>query len=303
MSAHHEQATASRRSILGGAAGAGALGLVGAGAAGIATAGPASAHGTITTYAAINGARTVYEVNGALTAWGYRPSFHDRLNSWLAFWNANTPSSYADASRVWGYGAHTDHRVTEAHNNGRGFDLSRIYTGSTRRFTARYDIWRTWSGSDLTTARRHYWATSASAHHHFRNVLTYLYNAGHHNHIHIDNLVSGTGLSTFSTASSAQVQHVQACCRYLWGLGTSHRRGVGLPDVEPLHPRAARRGGHERRHHDVAVPLARVQPREHAQGLRDAVLPRGLTGAWTCAGAPRPRTRHPVTASGHGIRT
>ena len=150
MSAHDEQATASRRSILGGAVGAGALGLVGAGAAGLASAGPASAHGTITTYAAINGARTVYEVNGALTAWGYRPSFHDRLNSWLAFWNANTPASYADASRVWGYGAHTDHRVTEAHNSGRGFDLSRIYTGSTRRFTARYDIW-----SDLVGQRPH----------------------------------------------------------------------------------------------------------------------------------------------------
>ena len=111
MSAHHDEATASRRSILGGAVGAGALGLVGAGAGSLPTAGAASAHGTIQTFAAINGARTVYEVNGALPAWGYRPS--------------------------------------------------------------------------------HNWATSASAHHHFRNVLTYLYDSGHHNHIHIDNLVTG----------------------------------------------------------------------------------------------------------------
>jgi hypothetical protein len=221
MSAHDEAAATSRRNILGGALGAGALGLVGAGAAGLATAGPASAHGTITTYSTINGARTVYEVNGGLTSWGYRPSFHDRLNSWLVFWNANTPSGYPNASRVWGYGAHYDGRPTEAHNNGRGFDLSRIYTGSTRRFIARHDIWRNWTGSDLTTARRHYWATAASAHHHFRNVLTYLYNADHDNHIHIDNLVSGTGNSSFDSSSRAQVLHVQACCRYLWGLGTA----------------------------------------------------------------------------------
>jgi hypothetical protein len=221
MSVHDEPTTTSRRTILGGAIGASALGLVGAGAAGLASAGPASAHGTITTYSTINGARTVYEVNGALTSWGYRPSFHDRLNSWLAFWNANTPSGYANASRVWSYGAHYDGRPTEAHNNGRGFDLSRIYTGSTRRFTARNDIWRNWTGSDLTTARRHYWATAASAHHHLRNVLTYLYNADHANHIHIDNLVSGTGSSSFDSSSRAQVLHVQACCRYLWGLGTA----------------------------------------------------------------------------------
>jgi hypothetical protein len=220
MSALDEQVTASRRTILGGV-GAGALGLVGAGATGLASAGPASAHGTITTYPGINGARTVYEVNGRLTSWGYRPSFHTRLNSWLAFWNANTPSGMADASRVWGYGAHYDGRPTEAHNNGRGFDLSRIYTGSTRRFIARYDIWSHWSGSDLRTARRHYWATSASAHHHFRNVLTYLYNADHHNHIHIDNLVSGTSNSSFDSSSRAQVLHVQACCRFVWGLPTT----------------------------------------------------------------------------------
>lgn len=221
MTTHDDRATTSRRTILGGALGAGALGLAGTGGALLAGAGPAAAHGTITTYSGINGARTVYEVNGALASWGYRPSFHDRLDSWLAFWNANTPSSWPDASRVWGYGAHTDHRVTEAHNNGRGFDLSRIYTGSTRRFTARYDQWRTLTGSDLALTRRRYWATSASAHHHFRNVLTYLYNSAHHNHIHIDNLVSGTGNSSFDSGSSAQVQHVQACCRYVWGLPTT----------------------------------------------------------------------------------
>lgn len=211
--------TPTRRTLLGGALGATALGVTGIGLAG-----PAAAHGEITTYPGISGVPTVYEVSGNLASFGYRTSFHDRLNSWLDFWDANTPASFGTPHRVWTYGAHTDSRVSEAHNNGRGFDLSRIVTivngVATRRFFARRDIWMNWSDADRIAERRRYWATSASAHHHFRNVLTYEYNAAHNNHIHIDNLVSGSGNSTFSTGSDAQVQHVQACCAYVWGLGT-----------------------------------------------------------------------------------
>ena len=204
----------SRRLVLGGALAGTALGGLH-----LAAAGPATAHGTIATYPGINGARTYYEVGGGAASWGYTPGFHDRLNSWLTFWNANTPSGWADATRVWGYGAHYDGRVSTAHNAGRGFDLSRMYTGSTRRFFARYDLWR--DAADVRTERRHYWATSAACHHHFRNVLTYLYDGAHANHIHIDNLESGSGNSQFSSASTAQVQHVQACCRFVWGLATT----------------------------------------------------------------------------------
>ncbi|WP_299441386.1 extensin family protein [uncultured Phycicoccus sp.] len=214
-----DHTTPSRRLLLGGALATTALGGLG-----LATAGGAAAHGTLQTYSGINGARTHYEGTGSAASWAYRPSFHDRLNSWLQFWNDNTPSGWADASEVWGYGAHTDHRTSEAHNNGRGFDLSRIYTGSgpTRRFYARYDIWKDWAEDDSKrTTRRRYWATSAACHHHFRNVLTYLYNSAHWNHIHIDNLVSGSGNSTFSTSSEAQVMHVQASCKFVWGLGTT----------------------------------------------------------------------------------
>lgn len=208
-----------RRLLLGGALATTALGGLS-----LATAGTAAAHGEIVTYPGINGARTYYEVSGGAASWGYQPAFHDRLNSWLAFWNANTPSTWADASQVWGYGAHTDSRESTAHNAGRGFDLSRIYTGADplRRFFARYDIWKDWAENDTKrTVRRRYWATSAASHHHFQNVLTYLFNSAHWNHIHIDNLVSGSGNSTFSTGSRAQVQHVQACCRFVWGLDTA----------------------------------------------------------------------------------
>jgi hypothetical protein len=185
----------------------------------------ASAHGTIETFSGVWGQRTVYEVTGDLTDFGYRPSFHDRMNSWLEFWYDNTPLNFLKPFRVWTLGVHNDSRVSEAHNAGRGFDLTRIYaTGSDgdlhRRFYARYDLWKDWTGDAFTNVRRQYWATAASAHHHFQHVLTYPYNADHHSHIHIDNLVSGDGNSTFHTDSEAQVLNVQACCRFVWGKST-----------------------------------------------------------------------------------
>jgi hypothetical protein len=47
-------------------------------------------------------------------------------------------------------------------------------------------------------------------------VLTYLYNARHANHIHLDNGRSGQELSTLSIRSRVQVQAVQAMLTYLW---------------------------------------------------------------------------------------
>lgn len=199
-----------------------------AGAAGLLLpASAAQAHGTLEQYSGIWGQRTVYEANGDLTSFWYRPSFHDRLNTWLEFWYLNTPSNYLKPMRVWSLGAHTDHRVTEAHNEGRGFDLTRIYATNSagdlvRRFYGRYDVWKDWAAGDTKSlTRRHYWATSASLHRHFQHVLTYEYNSDHYNHIHIDNLVSGLGNSTFDTGSRAQVVHVQACCKWLWGKSTA----------------------------------------------------------------------------------
>jgi hypothetical protein len=188
---------------------------------------PASAaesHGNIETYAGIWQQFTVYEGNGAITPFGYLPSFHSQLDEWLQFWYNNTPSNFDTPFRVWSYGAHTDDRESVAHNAGRGFDLTRIYTTGSdgdlhRGFRADYDVWRNFSGDDLALTRRRYWATSASAHYHFRWVLTYLYNSAHWDHIHIDNTQSGIAKPAFE-ADITQVQHVQACCRFIWGTGT-----------------------------------------------------------------------------------
>ncbi len=201
------------------------LGVTGAVAAPILGALPASAHGTIASHSEIADARTYYEVNGAASSFGYNPTFYARMETFVNFWFQNTPVSWQKPLRIWSYGAHYDGRVTEAHNAGRGFDLSRIYAtvnGSlTKVFNARYDTWSAADKAGDTATRRRYWATSAAAHYHFRNVLTYAYNSEHHNHIHIDNLVSGTGNSKLDTSSEAQVKHIQASCSFVWGYATA----------------------------------------------------------------------------------
>ena len=57
---------------------------------------------------------------------------------------------------------------------------------------------------------------AAGLHLRFAYVLTYLYNARHANHIHLDNGRSGPDLSTFRSRSRVQVQAVQAMLTYLW---------------------------------------------------------------------------------------
>lgn len=215
----------SRRALLR-RSGAAAAALAMGGSAPLWLPGRTEAHGTIRSYPGVWSQRTVYEVTGDLASFGYRPSFHDRMSEWLEFWYLNTPSNVLKPLRVWTVGVHNDDRVSAAHNSGRGFDLTRLYATASdgqrhRRFFARYDIWRNYSGDRLRATRRNYWATSASLHHHFQNVLTYAYNSDHYNHIHIDNLVSGGGNSRFDTSSRAQVLNVQACCRYIWGKSTT----------------------------------------------------------------------------------
>ena len=76
--------------------------------------------------------------------------------------------------------------------------------------SCRYDRWRTAPPAELEAARRAYWAVAAGLHLRFAYVLTYLYDAQHDNHIHIDNGRSGPDLSTFRPRSRVQVQAVQA---------------------------------------------------------------------------------------------
>lgn len=184
----------------------------------------AEAHGTLETYPGIWRQRTVNEATRDLESFRYNPSFHSKLDDWLELWYNNTPG-YTKPLRVWTSLVHSDSVSDEAHNQGRAFDLTGIYVGVDsdsphRAFRGDYNNWKNLSGSALAGARKTYWATAASLHYHFSSVRTYLYSSGQTKSIHIDNMKSGTGTPSFE-ANRAQVQHVQACCRYIWGKDTA----------------------------------------------------------------------------------
>lgn len=147
------------------------------------------------------------------------PAFFARLGAWKTFWQQNT--TYSPMDQLIHYGGYNNRNdgCVSMHNYGRAFDITSAWSGTVRQFSLRYDIWRSWTGSQLTTVRRQYWTAAASFHLYFEHTLTYLFNTAHHNHIHIDNKVSGSGLSRFS-GTTAQVQALQAMLNYVWAKGT-----------------------------------------------------------------------------------
>ncbi|HEX6681503.1 MAG TPA: hypothetical protein VF062_01820 [Candidatus Limnocylindrales bacterium] len=172
----------------------------------------------------INGTPLYYEPTRARATFTFDQTFYDQLVAWRNQLGTLVPDSWGGPpTRIYSYGAYVN--KPGMHGLGRGFDLASVnFTGTDgdfiKGFDCRYDQWR--DGSAVTLWRRRYWTLSASLHHRFKHVLTYVFNAEHHNHIHVDNDGYGSNNSaSFSTGSSAQVQHVQAVCRYLWGYSTT----------------------------------------------------------------------------------
>jgi len=163
----------------------------------------------------------VYEVSQERTNLWFDSGFYGQLQAWLA---AYVAQSKRQPDQIWTYGAWISGgpRCDSWHHSGRAFDLSRLRLAPGQFLSARYDQWRTTSGAALQRHLRDYWGLAASLHQHFAFVLTYLYNAQHHNHVHIDNGRSGNQLATFSSRSRVQVQAVQGMLTYLWD------RPVGL---------------------------------------------------------------------------
>jgi hypothetical protein len=191
----------------------------------------ASAHGTLASHNEIDNDTTIYEIDGLTKSWPYNPTFYSRLEAWAQFYYNNTPSTWLKPIRLWSFGAHVDRCSppssttcpgwSEAHGNGRGFDLTRIYATVSGSLTLvadlRYYVWKGFTGSTLTTYRRWYWGTAASGAYHFQYILHYNYNSAHDDHIHLDNLVSNSGNSVLNTSSTSQIKLVQSCLRYVWG--------------------------------------------------------------------------------------
>lgn len=157
----------------------------------------------------------VYEVNRRRAEFSVDQGFAGQLEAWLTDLQELTGWR---VRQLWTYGTWTDGGAacSSWHDAGRAFDLARLRLEDGTDVSCRYDLWRDASGRELTRARRVYWAVAASAHQHFAYVLTYLYNATHHNHIHLDNGRSGAGRSVFSSRSPAQVQAVQGVLTHLW---------------------------------------------------------------------------------------
>lgn len=169
----------------------------------------------------VNGAVLYYEVNQKQTGFRFEDGFYRQLVTWHDRLGRYVPRSWGGSpTRIYSYGAYV--RKPGYHGKGRAFDIASVHfttSGGTlvKRFDCRYDRWRGTPGEEEIRIR--YWALAASLHHRFRHVLTYLYDADHHNHIHVDNAVYGRYQDgRFDPESSSQVQHVQACCRYVWGL-------------------------------------------------------------------------------------
>ncbi|HEX6870307.1 MAG TPA: hypothetical protein VF163_04350 [Micromonosporaceae bacterium] len=223
----------SRRTLLAFGAAAAAGVLVGSTRSAAASAGGVILPTGITPQSEISGVPTYYESTGAPYSFSYDDSFYGRMEIWYNFWYGNTPSTWVKPGEIWSYGAYVD--KPGWHNVGRAFDLTRLFltVNSTRTqvFNGRYDQWRSLSPSTQAVLRKRYWATAASLHYHFEDVLTYPYRNSdgtytHTNHIHIDNGDSGSGNSTFSTVDYPQVLSVQHCLAYIWNYADVPLDGV-----------------------------------------------------------------------------
>jgi hypothetical protein len=211
----------SRRALLGGALAAGMTGLTGL--AGCSSSESDSGQGdaycvsrdTLERRSRLRGLPLVYEPNDRPQAFSFDAGFANQLDSWVGELAADLGQP---AVRLDTYGSWIDGRgqCDSWHHSGRAFDLARVRLADGRAISCRYDQWRAAPAAEVEASRRSYWALAAGLHLRFAYVLTYLYNARHANHIHLDNGRSGSDLSTFRTRSRVQVQAVQAMLTYLW---------------------------------------------------------------------------------------
>ncbi len=206
-----------RRRVLLGTVGFAALGVAGCGLwpDGDGERPTCVARSALTGHDSLGDAPLRYEVDDQGRTFSFDTAFYDRLIDWLGFFREQTGST---VSAISTYGSWTDGGVecSSWHNAGRAFDLARLRHQGSDVISCRYDQWRTAPAAQQRPLLRRYWATAASLHHHFRDVLTYLFDDQHLNHIHVDNGQTGAELSTFTGQSRVQIHAVQAICSHVW---------------------------------------------------------------------------------------
>ncbi|MGD7707904.1 extensin family protein [Microlunatus sp. Y2014] len=172
----------------------------------------------MTEVSAIGGRALVYEISETPSSFPIEPGFLALFETWQQYWLDH--SGLPGHDQIWTYGAWVDNGGCNSwHGAGRAFDIGRLRLDGVPIVSCREDLWSVMDDqAQRDVLRRRYWALAASLHLHFAYVLTYLFDDAHRNHIHVDNGVSGTELSRFSTRSRVQCQALQAICTYLWNV-------------------------------------------------------------------------------------
>ena len=162
----------------------------------------------------IGAAAHVYEVTARPATYYVTEPFGARLDRWLALHRRHVGQV---PDEVRSYGAWVRGSATSWHSSGEAIDIARLRADGRDLTSLRYDLWRDAPAPELRRRLALYWRTAAGLHHEFADVLTYLFDAAHSNHIHVDLGRFGPERPRLIRRSDAQVQAVQAMCRHVWG--------------------------------------------------------------------------------------
>lgn len=166
----------------------------------------------------LGGARLVYEITDQATGFYMEPEFAAQLDSsFRSHWEASGAATPARLTTYGSWLSTADNPNVSWHHSGRAFDVGRVIAADgTVLVSCRYDLWGGSRGAAEARAARAYWKLAATLHRDFEHVLTYLFDSAHHNHMHVDNSVSGASQSSFRRGSHNQVQALQAMCTHVW---------------------------------------------------------------------------------------
>lgn len=172
--------------------------------------------GSLPEAGAIGAARIIYDETAKPRPMRFDEQFLGQLGRWLDDWNAT--SRYRGVDQVWSYGAWVvKGDCASWHAEGRAFDISRLRRGGENLVSARHDLWQKLPEKQRVVWHRRYWTLAASLNLHCAYVLSYHFDDAHQNHLHVDNGISGAGMSRFNPESRVQNQSVQEICGAIWG--------------------------------------------------------------------------------------
>lgn len=173
--------------------------------------------GRLTARTRVGTAAHRYEVTGRPSPYYATDAMARRLDTWLGLHQKHTGQK---PDRLSSYGAWTRGEGSSWHHSGEAIDIAALRRGGKDVASARYDQWRDDPAPEVRRRLRTYWQLAAGLHLQFADVLTYLYDARHVNHIHVDTGRFGpTGAPRLIERSRVQAQSLQAMCVHVWGRG------------------------------------------------------------------------------------